>query len=252
MYLSKIQWCDYTHNFWNGCNKVSEGCKFCYEHRIEWQRGNDPNVVHRASDSNFYSPLRVKDSGLVFTCSMSDFFIEQADAWRADAWSVIKQTPHFTYQILTKRPERILECLPADWGTGYKNVWLGVSIESQKRFYRAETLAKIPAVLRFISAEPLLEEVDLLVRDSEGNRAIDAFKWVILGGESGYEHGPYRYRPCKLSWMKRMADDLKEQTEAKVFVKQLGTHLGNIAGMRGMHGDEFSKFPKYLQIREMP
>jgi protein gp37 len=220
--------------------------------RLKTEWGQNPKNVQRASNSNFYGPLKVKDSGLVFTCSMSDFFIEQADPWRADAWSVIRQTPHFTYQILTKRPERILECLPADWGTGYKNVWLGVTVENQKSFHRVETLAKIPAYLRFISAEPLLEEVDMLVKNEAGERAIDAFKWVIIGGESGNEEGPYRYRPCKLSWMKRMTDDLKQHTEAKVFVKQLGTHLGNIAGMRGMHGDEFNKFPKYLQIREMP
>src|SRR6185437_4156982 len=132
---SNIQWTEYTHNPWTGCRKVSEGCKYCYMHRIvdlKWKE--DPNVVTRASDYIFYKPFYEKEPKMIFTCSMSDFMIEEADQWRGDMWQLIRDTPQHTWQILTKRPERIIECLPEDWGEGYQNVWLGVTVENQKCF----------------------------------------------------------------------------------------------------------------------
>jgi protein gp37 len=93
----------------------------------------------------------------IFTCSWSDFFITEADKWRAEAWDIIRRTPEFTYLILTKRPDRIARCLPADWGDGYPNVWLGTSAENQKYAdQRIPELLKVPAAKRFLSLEPLL------------------------------------------------------------------------------------------------
>ncbi|HEY1056188.1 MAG TPA: DUF5131 family protein [Emticicia sp.] len=251
MLLTNIEWADFTHNFWNGCQKISAGCKFCYMHRLDEAHGKDPSIVRRAPNARFYEPLLKIQPGKVFTCSMSDFFIEEADPWRDDAWDVIRKTPHNTWQILTKRPERILEHLPKDWGEGYPNVWLGVTVEDQKSFNRVEILSKIPSALRFISAEPLLEDVDFLITDENGNRAIDSFQWVILGGESGNETGKYRYRLCMLRWLNRVLRDLKDNTEARVFVKQLGSHLARKHGLY-RHGENINQFPKYLQVREMP
>lgn len=251
MLNSKIQWTDATHNFWSGCHKVSEGCKYCYMHRILEGKDINSNIVIRADKSYFNRPLSWKEPRKIFTCSMSDFFIEEADGWRNDAWEVIRQTPQHSWLILTKRDDRILECLPEDWGKGYTNVALGVTVENQKRIYRMETLATIPAALRFVSAEPLLESINFLITDAHGNRPIDAIHQVLIGGESGNETGKYRYRPCELTWMRTMVGDLKNNTTTKVFVKQMGTYLKNQIGLKDQHGGDINEFPKDLQIREI-
>lgn len=96
MAKSNIEWTDFTWNPWHGCKKVSEGCY-----------GQDPTQVVRASDKTFYAPLKLKEPQRVFTCSWSDFFIEEADAWRDEAFAIMALTPHITYQVLTKRPDRM-------------------------------------------------------------------------------------------------------------------------------------------------
>lgn len=258
---TKIQWTTDTHNFWVGCKKISEGCKYCYMHRILEQDGKDGSLVRRTSDKYFHKPLHDQQGRMIFTCSMSDFFIEEADDWRDDAWEVIRKTPQHTWQILTKRPERIKQCLPADWGSGYDNVWLGVTVENQKNFHRVETLANIPAKLRFISAEPLLEEVDFLSISADSSYPIQKMDWVILGGESGNLEGKYIFRPCKVDWIEKAVHDIQGHSSAKVFVKQMGTHLAkqgigsfvSKAGfIRNLYGDDFQRFPQSLQIREFP
>jgi protein gp37 len=252
MRTTSIEWTDKSHNFWHGCTKISSGCKFCYMFRDKDKYKQDGSEIRRLSDQTFYSPLSIHEPKRVFINSYSDFFIEEADSWRADAWEVIRDTPHLTWQILTKRPERILECLPDDWGNeGYPNVWLGVSIEEQMYFHRAETLAKIPAAVRFISAEPLLEELDMLVIKN-GKRIIDDFHWVVVGGESGNEYGPHRYRPSEISWYERIVQDLKSQTNVAVFMKQLGSHLRKTMRLKHYHGGELAEWPSNLQIREFP
>ena len=99
---------------------------------------------------------------LVFTCSWSDFFHVDADPWRGEAWRLIRDTPHLIYQILTKRPALIARRLPADWGEGYPNAWLGVSAERQQEAdLRIPLLLQTPAAVRFVSLEPLLGPVRL-------------------------------------------------------------------------------------------
>jgi protein gp37 len=154
MVNTNIQWAESTVNFWVGCKKISEGCKFCYMYRILEGNKKDPSNIWRTSDSTFYNTLYWKEPTRIFTNSMSDFFIEEADEWRDDAWDVIRRTPQHIWMILTKRPERIKECLPEDWGEGWDNVWLGVTVENQKCFQKAKLLSEIPATIRFISAEP--------------------------------------------------------------------------------------------------
>jgi protein gp37 len=117
------------------------------------------------------------------TCSWSDWF-HPADGWRDEAWDVVRQTPHLTYQILTKRPELISDRLPDDWGHGWANVWFGVSIENSRFSWRADALRGVPAEVRFISAEPLLGSLF----ESSGRRSpldLDGIDWLIVGGESG-------------------------------------------------------------------
>lgn len=251
MYNSKIQWTESTVNFWQGCHKISEGCKYCYMFRIKSEDGRNGNLITRTSDKTFYQALYWKEPHVIFTCSMSDFFLEEADEWREDAWDVIRRTPQHTWQILTKRPDRIKECLPPDWGNGWSNVWLGVTVENQKHMSRVKVLSEIPSVIRFISAEPMLEELNFLV-ESEGKRLIDDIHWIILGGESGEETGAYRYRPAELDWFRRAINDLKSQTSAAVFMKQTGSHLKKVMGLKGHHGGDITEWPKDIQVREMP
>jgi protein gp37/site-specific DNA-cytosine methylase len=247
---SNITWTDHTWNPWTGCQKVSAGCKNCYMFRDEERWGKDPSIIKRTGDYTFNSPLRIKEPKMVFTCSYSDFFIEQADDWREDAWEIIRKTPHLTYQILTKRPERIKECLPSDWGEGYPNVWLGVTVENQDTIHRAELLVEIPASVRFISAEPLLGPLDLLTPlDWKLMGHID---WIIIGGESGNITGKYNFRECQADWIQQLINDMNEYTKTKVFVKQAGNHLARVLGMKSRHGSDIEEFPEWMKVQEWP
>lgn len=245
--LSKIQWTGPTWNPWHGCTKVSAGCKFCYMFRDKERYGQEPTMVLK-SKTGFDAPLKWKEPQLIFTCSWSDWFIKDADGWRAEAWEIIKNTPEHTYQILTKRPERILECLPDDWGDGYPNVWLGVSVESDAERHRIETLSKVPARIRFISVEPLIGELNL---DNYSEILKEKFHWIILGGESGNKTGKYRFRECKLEWFAKLID-ISRKTNMKIFVKQLGTYLASEFGMKDRHGGNIEEWEESLQIREFP
>ena len=150
--------------------------------REQRRYGRDPTKVTRTK--TWSDPVRwnreAEAAGtkfLVFTCSWSDFFIEDADPWRPEAWEVIRRCPNLVYQILTKRPERISEHLPADWGRGYANVWLGVSVENQDWAGRLDTLLEIPAAVHWVSAEPLLGPVDF-------TPWLARLDWIVVGAES--------------------------------------------------------------------
>src|SRR5256885_495021 len=98
----------------------------------------------------------------IFTNSMSDYFIEEADQWRDRAWDIIRKHPQFDWQILTKRPERIMQCLPPDWNEGLIHVWFGVSVENNEvAEARINALKNVPCYIKFLSVEPLLEPIDL-------------------------------------------------------------------------------------------
>ncbi len=234
-----IEWTDKTHNFWYGCKKVSPGCKYCYAERDMTRFGRDFKTVTRAK--GFTTPMKWKDPAKVFVNSLSDFFIEEADDWRADAWEVIKNTPHLDYQVLTKRPENIADRLPDDWGeSGYPNVWLGVSVESQEYTDRIHVLNQIPAVIRFVSYEPALGPLDLLVEFELG--MVD---WVISGGESGYKP-----RPAETEWFRRIQFQCNLY-RIPFFHKQNGGRkkINNSWGGRQLHGRTYSAFPKYYTDR---
>ena len=206
---SKIEWTNDTWNPWHGCKKISPGCKNCYMYRDKKRWGQDGSVIKRASRQTFNAPKKM-NGPLVFTCSWSDFFIEQADTWRDDAWKIIKETPHLTYQILTKRPELIKDRLPEDWENGYENVWLGVSVESDDYLYRINALEEIPCVLRFVSAEPLLGPLCCLEMYTPN------IGWVISGGESGPD-----FREAKQEWFMDIAN-ICRRNRIPYFHKQNG------------------------------
>lgn len=207
---TNIEWTDRTWNPWHGCTKVSPGCAWCYMWRDKARYGQDPQLVKRSAPSTFRSPLRWKEPALVFTCSWSDFFHETADAWRADAWEIIRRTPHLTYQVLTKRPERIAAHLPPDWGAGWPNVWLGTSVENARWTHRIQQLAEVPARVRFLSCEPLLGPVSI------AHGLAPFIHWVIAGGESGP-----KARTMKLEWAQALRDQCRYEG-IPFFLKQLG------------------------------
>lgn len=230
---TKIAWTEYTWNPFHGCHKVSEGCKYCYMFRDKERYGQDPNKVVKSSKSVFNKPLKIDEPSMIFTCSWSDFFIEEGDQWRDEAWDIIRRTPHHTYQILTKRPERIKNNLPFDV---LKNVWIGVSIENNKHSNRAKIFNTIGGYTTFISFEPLLEPLEW--KDDFNN--VD---WIIIGAESGNETGNYKYRDCKNWWINDLVAKAKENN-IKVFVKQIR--------LDGKLLTDINLFPKELQYQEFP
>lgn len=222
-----IGWTDASWNPWSGCTKVSAGCDNCYMFTLKRRWGADPEAVAR-SKTTFRDPLKWKQPHMVFTCSMSDFFHVDADPWRDEAWEIIRKTPHHTYQILTKRPGRIARHLPADWGEGYRNVWLGVSVENQKAVSRVRVLQGIPVGIRFISAEPLLGAIEF--------PSLDGIHWIISGGESG----PKR-RTMEMEWLQGVFDQARLHGLA-MYTKQ---DSGAYSEMRG-------RIPDSLWAKEFP
>lgn len=250
---SAIEWTDATHNFWYGCRKVSAGCKLCYAERDMTRFGRDFRAVTRAK--GFDKPLSWKEPMKVFVCSWSDFFIKAADRWRAEAWDIIRQTPHLTYQILTKRPENIPDRLPEGWWEGWPNVWLGVSAENQKMAdLRIPQLLAIPAAVRFVSMEPLLGPIDFLEsgywdwrytydywKAAFPNSAGPPIDWVITGGESDF-HDP---RPADIDWFRDIRDQC-QRAGVPYFHKQMGgsRKIDGAWGGRVLDGRTWDQLPE--------
>jgi len=230
--VSTIEWTEATWNPWHGCLKVSPGCAHCYMYRGKKRYGQVPARVVR-SKSTFRAPLRWNQPKSIFTCSWSDFFIEQADAWRDEAWEIIQATPRHTYQILTKRPHRIAANLPKAWPL--PNVWLGVSVENPRFYWRIEILRRIPAFLRFLSLEPLLAPMPDLV--------LDGISWVIVGGESGPG-----CRPIKPEWVREIRDKCA-MAGVPFFFKQWGGTRKAATG-RTLDGRIWDEVPSLTGVRE--
>jgi protein gp37 len=223
---SAIEWTEATWNPWHGCLKVSPGCAHCYMYRDKRRYGQDPSLVVR-SKTSFDAPQRWKEPKMIFTCSWSDFFVAEADQWRTEAWGVIRKTPQHTYQILTKRPERICGHLPDGWP--FQNVWLGVSVENPRFYWRIDSLKQIPASVRFLSLEPLLSAMSCL--------NLEGISWVVVGGESGPG-----CRPMKVEWVREIQ---KQCRKAKVafFFKQWGGPRKDVTG-RVLDGKTWDAMPQ--------
>ena len=194
-----------TWNPWYGCRWVSTGCDNCYADSQMTRYGRDFNAVTRAKDATFYAPLHWKEPRGIFTCSWGDFFIKDADPWREEAWEIIKSTPQHTYMILTKRPG-----LMDHWAKTHPwpdHVWAGTSVESPFYLPRLTVLNRVPAKIKFVSVEPLLEGFD-------PSKYFWVVQWVIVGGESGPN-----YRPMPLEAMVDIVS-FCEWAGLPVFVKQ--------------------------------
>lgn len=229
---SAIEWTEATWNPWHGCLKISPGCAHCYMYRDKQRFGQEASQVQR-SKTSFDAPRKWKESRVIFTCSWSDFFIEQADEWRDEAWEVIRATPQHTYQILTKRPERIRGRLPIGWP--FSNVWLGVSVENPRFYERIKILSTIPAAIRFLSLEPLLAPMPRL--------PLDGVSWVVVGGESGP-----RCRPMKVEWVREIRSQCAKSKVA-FFFKQWGGVRKDVTG-RVLDGKIWNDMPRSIETKE--
>lgn len=192
-------------NPWHGCKKFSAGCENCYVYRGD-QRYNRADSFIVKKNSDFDLPLRKNRSGgyklsstesefsdPVFTCMTSDFFVEDADLWRDEIWRMIKIRSDLHFFIITKRIHRAAQCFPADWHDGYDNVTICCTIENQQcADYRLPIFAALPVKRKYISCEPLLEDIDFHGKLSE----IDTLRCVVAGGESGDNA-----RPCDYQWI---------------------------------------------------
>ena len=241
---SKISWTDVTWNPWRGCTKVSAACKNCYMFRLYANRGINPKLVVK-QENVFDAPLKWRIGTKVFTCSMSDFFHQDADEWRGDAWEVIKKSPQHTYLILTKRPERIKDYLPEDWcREKYGHVWLGVTVESQDEVHRINTLGEIPCAVRWVSFEPLFSDVQL------SQKELDKIQWAVIGGESEHKD---KVRKTELSWFNSLMFQLSSFS-IPIFFKQFGSaYYYSEFKLKDWHGQDYcDNFPNRYKIRQYP
>ncbi len=230
---SRIEW---THATWNpvtGCDKVSPGCAHCYaETFAERWRGVPGHPYEQGFDLKLWPerlaiPLAWKRPRFIFVNSMSDLFHEAIPfEFVCDIFRTMKQADWHTFQILTKRAERLAELAPLlDWPD---NVWMGVSIENRRFVHRADLLREVPAAVRFISAEPLLgplEGLDLM-----------GIGWLIGGGESGPRH-----RPVRVEWLRALRDQCLSEG-VPFFFKQWGGATSKTGG-RTLDNQEWSEMP---------
>jgi protein gp37 len=239
---SAIKWCDWSITFWMGCTKISDGCLRCFawfQDEVRFKRvkfGNHPRV--RTSRANWMKAYKydseAADLGWQMICFAnvsSDFFDNQAPSpWRIEAWPIIRETRHLLWIILTKRPQNIPAMLPTDWGAGYPNVILGVSVENQREAERRiPALLAVPASRYALSCEPLLEPLDL-------RQWVPHFCWVIVGGESARGSEPRYMEP---DWARSIRDQC-EAVDGCAFV------------MKQMTGGEAVPIPEDLQIEQYP
>lgn len=244
---SGIEWTHHTFNPWIGCTKISAACDNCYAESWD-NRGLHGGVsrwgphANRTRTKTWNNPLKWQRKAelegvryRVFTASLADVFDNHRSietSWREDLWSLIRQCPNLDFLLLTKRPQNIKKYLPGDWGSGYGNVWLGCTVESQKEADRLHHLTEIPAVVRFLSMEPLLSDVDLSAH-------IDKLSWVIVGGESHTS-----FREAKIDWFRSIRDQCEEKGVPFLFKQWSGKNQREIkAKGRELDGVEHNGYP---------
>lgn len=301
--MTAIEWTNKTWNPLVGCSKISEGCRNCYAIKEAHRLAGNPNakisgvyqgLTERKGDRTEWTglvkfiperleiPLKTRKPTMWFVNSMSDLFHESVgDSELNRIFSVMGQCPQHIFQVLTKRPDRMLDYMlrwkgllehtPRSFSDApippLPNVWLGVTVENQKTAdERIPLLLQTPASVRFLSCEPLLEEVDLQLwarqtlkglrfegLSRQGEVVEPGIDWVIVGGESGS-----KARNCDTGWIYSIVRQCKN-ANVPCFVKQLGTnpiHCGDNTrtefGITTGKGSDISQFPKELQVRQFP
>lgn len=230
---------------WHGCHKCSPGCLNCYVYYLDKLRDKDANIVTK-SKTNFNLPLKKSRNGEykiapgseVATCFTSDFFIEEADLWRDEAWEIIKKRSDVNFLIPTKRIERFKTCIPKDWGEGYPNVIIAVTAENQKMAdKRLPCFLDIKAKKKYVFVAPILEDVDLSKYLSTGK--IDM---VSVGGES-YENA----RVCDFEWVKHIKNTC-DKYKVKFDFHQTGSNFRmNGKTYKIKHFEEYEQAKKGME-----
>ncbi len=235
---SAIEWTDATWNPVTGCTKVSPGCKNCYAERLALRLQAMGNPRYRAGftvtlhSDQLGLPLRWRQPKRIFVNSMSDLFHEEVpDDFIQSVFEVMARAHWHTFQVLTKRADRLLTLAPhLSWAP---NIWQGVSVETVQYFWRIEGLRKVQAAVRFLSLEPLLGALPDI--------PLDGIHWAIVGGESGPKH-----RPIRAEWVRA----IREQCNAagvKFFFKQWGGSTPKTGG-RTLDGREWDAMPAIPQL----
>jgi protein gp37 len=273
--VSKIEWTGKTWNPTTGCDRISPGCDNCYAMTLarrlkamgqaKYQNDGDSRTSGPGFGLTIHPdalgiPLRRRKPETWFVNSMSDLFHARVPAaFAAQVWVTMARTPQHTYQILTKRPERMRAIVGEGIGGGCRlleelhreedalalydatwplqNVWLGTSIELDRYARRASELRATDAAIRFLSLEPLLGPLPSL--------DLSGIDWAIIGGESGPGS-----RPLDLGWVRDLIARCRE-TGTAVFVKQLGTQWARENGGNDKGGD-IDAFPEDLRVRQFP
>ena len=207
-------------NPWHGCHKLSAGCANCYVYSMD--RRYEKNSSQVVKNASFDLPIRKKRDGsyqipsgeIVFTCFSSDFFVEEADEWRKEAWAMMKERSDLLFFFITKRIDRFYVSLPEDWGMGYENVIVCCTVENQDRAnYRLPIYRDLPIRHKRIICAPLLEKLDLTPYLGG---------WVEevgVGGESGYHA-----RVCDFEWVLDIRRQCMER-EIGFYYQQTGAKL---------------------------
>ncbi len=242
--MSKIEWTEETWNPTTGCTKVSAGCKNCYAEVMATRLkamstpGYENGFEFSMMPERLEQPLKRKKSTKYFVNSMSDLFHEKMpDEFLNKIMGVIDLTPQHVYQILTKREDAMFKYFKNRRVP--ENIWLGVSVEDKKSGVpRIDKLRNIDATIKFLSVEPLLEDI--------GTVDLSGIDWVIVGGESGA-----KARPMKKEWASNIKKQCEEQNVA-FFFKQWGTWGGD--GVRRnkkvngriLEGKEWNEYPEMI------
>lgn len=229
-----IEWTDMTWNPVTGCTKISQGCKHCYAERMAHR-------LHAMGASRYANEFRLtlhedlldrpkswRRPRRVFVNSMSDLFHDDVPVgFIRRAFDTMAACPQHCFQILTKRSRRLRELAPdLPWPS---NIWMGVSVENQSVVKRVEDLAKTPAVVRFLSCEPLIGPLERL--------PLEGIHWVIVGGESGPGA-----RPMLSSWVQRILTQCRA-ADVAFFFKQWGGARKSRTG-RLLDGRTYDEFPR--------
>ncbi len=207
-------------NPWHGCRKISPGCDNCYVYRTDSRFEKDSTAV--AKTNNFSLPVKRGRNGdyklitneTVYTCFTSDFFVPEADEWRAESWQMIKERSDLHFLIITKRIDRFHVSLPDDWDDGYENVTLCCTVENQDRAdFRLPIFLNEPVKSKMIVCEPLLEKINLSAY------LYPSITQVVAGGESGSSA-----RVCDYDWVLELH---RQCVEANIpfHFKQTGAHF---------------------------
>jgi protein gp37 len=234
---SKIEWTESSWNPITGCTKISSGCANCYAATFakRLKAMGNPRYINGFNitihEDLFERPLQWKKPQMIFVNSMSDLFHEDIpfEVIKSIFVTMNKANWH-TFQILTKRAERLVKLAPdLNWTP---NIWMGVSIEDKAALERCRLLKQTPAQVKFISAEPLIENINII--------ELDGIDWLIVGGESG--HGS---RPIEKDWILELKDKSHESGTAFFFKQWGGTNKAKSGSM--LDGKEYKAYPTLLE-----